>query len=330
MITVRRVEPEDADAFALWKAQERDLAERYDDPDLQLETTFPTLVGSWVGYEQDGTPVASIVARWSPYGETAPGDVELKRLWVSPGNRGNGYARVMLGVAERAARNAGATRLILETGTEQPEAMALYESTGWTVMEAYGEYRDEPDSRCYALPLPTRVLVLNGTMGAGKTTIAAAAHDLLTERGARSGYIDADFLCQANPAPASDVFNQSLMFDNVAAIAGNYRARGYGLMVIARVVEDPDERARWEQVFSSADAGAAGVTFVRVIAPEDVRLARIAVREPEGQWRDWSSARSMELDAILEELDLDDAVVDNGGDRDRLAVAAEVLERAGW
>lgn len=330
MITVRRVESDDADARVLWKAQERDLAERYDDPDLELETDFPTLVGSWVGYEQDGTPVASIVARWSPYSETAPGDMELKRLWVAPGNRGNGHARVMLGVAERAARKAGATRLILETGTEQPEAMALYESTGWTVMEPYGEYRDEPDSRCYAKPLPTRVLVLNGTLGAGKTTIAAAAHDLLGERKSRTGYIDADFLCQAHPAPASDVFNQSLMFANLQAVAGNYRARGYGLMVIARVVEDPDERVRWEQVFSSADAGAAEVTFVRVVAPEEVRLARIAVREPEGHWRDWSSARSVELDAILEELDLDDAVVDNAGDRDRLDVAALVLERVNW
>ncbi len=330
MITVRRVEPGNADALALWKAQERDLAERYDDPDLVLETVFPTLVGSWVGYEQDGTPVASIVARWSPDGETAPGDVELKRLWVTPRHRGNGHARVMLGVAELAARKAGATRLILETGTEQPEAISLYESTGWAVMEPYGEYRDEPDSRCYAKPIPTRVLVLNGTMGAGKTTVAAAIHDLLGERGARTGYIDGDFLCQAQPAPASDVFNQSLMFDNFAAIAGNFRSRGYGLMVVARVVEDPGERPRWEQTFSSADAGAAEVTIVRIVAPEHVRLARIAKREPEGHWRDWSSARSIELDAILEELDLDDAVVENAGDRDRLDVGTDILETVGW
>lgn len=329
MITVRRVAPDDADALALWQAQERDLAERYDDPDLVLETEFPTLVGSWVGYEHDGTPVASIVARWSPYSETSPGDIELKRLWVEPGHRGSGHARVMLGTAELAARKAGATRLILETGTEQPEAIALYESTGWTLMEPYGEYRHEPDSRCYAKPLPTRVLVVNGTMGAGKTTVAAAIHDVLTERGARSGYIDADFLCQAQPAPASDVFNQELMFDNLGAVAGNYRARGHGLMVVARVVEDPADRARWEQAFA-ADAGAGEVTIVRVDAPEDVRLERIAAREPEGYWRDWGSARTVELAAALEALDLDDAVVVNAGDRDRLDVAAEVLELVGW
>lgn len=329
MITVRRVESDDPDALALWKAQERDTADRYGDPDFAGATEFPTLVGSWVGYAQDSTPVATIVARWSPFDETRPGDVELKRLWVTPGYRGQGYARVMLGVAEQAARKAGATRMILESGTKQPEALALYEATGWKATAPYGDYRDSPESRCYAKHLPTRVLVVNGTMGAGKTTVAAAIHDLLGERGARSGYIDADHLCQVNPAPASDPFNQALMFDNLTAVASNYRARGYGLMVVARVVEDSDERERWEQAFS-ADAGVAEVTIVRLDAPEDVRLARIAEREPEGYWREWGSARTVELAAILDTLDLDDAVVDNTGDRDRLEVAAEVLDRIGW
>jgi hypothetical protein len=40
--------------------------------------------------------------------------------------------------------------------------------------------------------------------------------------------------------------------------------------------------------------------------------------------------RGGELDGILRSLDLDDAVVDNAGDRDSLVVAAEVLERAAW
>ncbi|WP_084104594.1 GNAT family N-acetyltransferase [Demequina sp. NBRC 110056] len=330
MLTVRRVEPDDADAHALWKAQERDLAERYDEPDLELETVFPTLVGSWVGYAEDGSPVASIVARWSPYEETRPGDVEIKRLWVEPAHRGHGHARVMLGTAEQAARRAGATRLILETGTGQPEAMALYESSGWLPLAPYGEYHQEPDSRCYQRHLPTRVLVVNGTMGAGKTTIAAAVHDLLAERGAHSGYVDADFLCQAEPHADSDPFNQRLLFANLAAIAPNYRAAGFGFMVVPRVVEDARDRDRYAHAFADPDAGAAEVAIVRVDAPEAVRLDRLTAREPEGYWRDHSHARTVELDAILRELDGDDAVVDNAGDRDRLTVAAEVLEAAGW
>ncbi|MFV0634575.1 GNAT family N-acetyltransferase [Demequina sp.] len=330
MLTVRRVAPDDVDAHALWSAQERDLAERYDDPELVLETSFPTLIGSWVGYTEDGLAVASIVARWAPYEETGPGDVELKRLWVDPAHRGRGYARVMMGVAEKASHRAGATRLILETGTEQPEAMALYESIGWKPMAPYGEYRDEPDSRCYARPLPTRVLVINGTMGAGKTTVAAAIHDLLRDAGAHAGYVDADFLCQATPRPHDDPFLQGLLFDNLASIAPHYRRRGIGLMVVPRVVEDATDRERYGTAFSSADAGVAEVTIARVDAPQEVRIARLTAREPEGYWQEFAHARTVELDGILRGLDLDDVVVDNAGDRDRLEVAAEVLEQADW
>ncbi|WP_297083509.1 GNAT family N-acetyltransferase [uncultured Demequina sp.] len=330
MITVRRVRPDDPDAHRLWKAQERDLAERYDEPDLVLETHFPTLVGSWVGYAEDGTAVATVVARWSPYPETRPGDVEVKRVWVDPAHRGHGHARVMMGVVQTAAARAGATRLILETGTGQPEAMALYEALGWTPMPGYGEYRDEPDSRCFALPLRTRVLVVNGTMGAGKTTIAAAAHDVLTQRGAHSAYVDADSLCQAEPRPASDPFHQGLLFDNLASIAPHYRERGFGCLIIPRVVEDADDRERYARAFAATEAGPAQVVIIRVDAPEQVRLDRLSAREPEGEWEDFAHARSVELDAVLSSLDLDDAVVDNAGDRDRVVVAAELLDRAGW
>lgn len=330
MITVREVAQDNPDALALWAAQERDLAARYDDPDLTLETTFPTLVGAWVGYAQDGTPVATIVARWSPYPGTGAGDVELKRLWVDPSHRGHGHARVMMGVAEQAARRAGATRAILETGTAQPESIALYGSLGWRPIAPYGEYKDEPDCRCFGRDLPTRVLVVNGTMGAGKTTIAAAVHDLLLTRGARSGYVDADFLCQAEPRDPADPFNQGLLFDNLAAIAPHYRARGFGLMIVPRVIEDGADRERYARAFAAPDAGAAQVSVVRVDAPEEVRLARLTAREPEGQWQEFAHARTVELDGILRDVDLDDAVVDNAGDRDRLVVAAEVLAAAGW
>jgi len=330
MITVRRVRPDDPDAHRLWKAQERDLAERYDEPDLVLETEFPTLVGSWVGYAVDGTAVASVVARWSPYRETRPGDVEVKRVWVDPAHRGHGHARVMMGVVQTAAARAGATRLILETGTGQPEAMALYEALGWSSMDNYGEYQDEPESRCYALPLRTRVLIVNGTMGSGKTTIAAAVHGLLQQRGAHSAYVDADFLCEAQPAPAHDPFNQGLLFDNLASIAPHYRSRGYGCMIIPRVIEDAEDRDRYARAFASPEAGPAEVVVVRVDAPEQVRLDRLSAREPEGYWQEFSHARTVALDAVLQALDLDDAVVDNAGDRDRLVVAAEVLDRAGW
>jgi hypothetical protein len=43
--------------------------------------------------------------------------------------------------------------MILETGLAQPEAIALYESSGYTRIPSFGYYKDEPLNRCFAKPL---------------------------------------------------------------------------------------------------------------------------------------------------------------------------------
>ena len=40
--------------------------------------------------------------------------------------------------------------MVLETGTAQPEAIALYVSSGYEPAAKFGHYRFEPQSRCYA------------------------------------------------------------------------------------------------------------------------------------------------------------------------------------
>lgn len=48
------------------------------------------------------------------------------------------------------------TRLVLEAGIAQPEALGCYTSEGWRGVPAYGQYRDDPRCRCYALDLADR------------------------------------------------------------------------------------------------------------------------------------------------------------------------------
>ncbi len=55
----------------------------------------------------------------------------------------------MLAHLEATARTSGADVMILETGTAQPEAIALYESAGYERVESFGYYRDEPLNRCF-------------------------------------------------------------------------------------------------------------------------------------------------------------------------------------
>ncbi|GAA3575315.1 GNAT family N-acetyltransferase [Amycolatopsis ultiminotia] len=107
-----------------------------------------------VGY-LDGVPVASGGWRVPDGSKTglSAGDVELKRMYVAESVRGRGYARAMLAELERTALAAGGRRVVLETGTEQPEAIALYRSSGYGEIAAFGLYSDTPESRYYGKAL---------------------------------------------------------------------------------------------------------------------------------------------------------------------------------
>ena len=81
---------------------------------------------------------------------TVPGPpatvAELKRMYVVPGQRGRGFARAMLAHLEVTAAAAGAGWLVLETGLMQPEAIALYQDSGYLPVPAFGHYAAEPNS----------------------------------------------------------------------------------------------------------------------------------------------------------------------------------------
>lgn len=72
------------------------------------------------------------------------GVAEIKRMYVAPTARGRGMARAMLAELELTAKQAGIHQLILETGRKQPEALALYLSSGYTEVAKFGHYADAP------------------------------------------------------------------------------------------------------------------------------------------------------------------------------------------
>jgi len=75
---------------------------------------------------------------------------EVKRMWTSPQYRRRGLATRVLRTLEEAAREIGYTRVILETGALQPEAVALYTQRGYSRIEVYGHY---PDASAFGLDL---------------------------------------------------------------------------------------------------------------------------------------------------------------------------------
>ena len=145
------------DALALIEEVQEEYVARYGGRDnTPLDPMmFEPPAGSFYVLYLDGDPVAS--GAWRRRGDVeAFGTVEVaevKRMYVAPRARGLGLARRMLAHLEQTARAAGARSMVLETGLAQPEAIALYLSTGYTRIASFGQYRWSPQNRCFAKPL---------------------------------------------------------------------------------------------------------------------------------------------------------------------------------
>jgi len=146
------------DAARLVEEVQQEYVARYGGPDetpLDADEFAPGGGMFLVGYDGD-VPVATGAWRWhSDVAGVERGPcAEIKRMYVASTHRGRGHARTMLRQLEQRAARAGAATMILETGTMQPEAITLYESSGYVRIPGFGHYRHAPMSRCYAKPLP--------------------------------------------------------------------------------------------------------------------------------------------------------------------------------
>jgi len=79
---------------------------------------------------------------------------ELKRMYVLPSARGRGLGRRILVELEAEARGLGYHGLVLETGDRQPEALGLYESSGYARIPCYPPYDSRALSLCFEKRLP--------------------------------------------------------------------------------------------------------------------------------------------------------------------------------
>ena len=155
MLELRPSAYDHPDASHLVAAVQREYVNRYGGEDATPvnPATFAPPHGFFtVGYVQ-GEPVAC--GGWrardaEPGQPLREGDAEIKRMFVQVGHRGRGHARAVLGELERTAAAAGRRRLVLETGTRQPEAIALYTSAGYLPIARFGVYREAPGCRCFA------------------------------------------------------------------------------------------------------------------------------------------------------------------------------------
>ena len=143
---------DDPDAVKLTEEVQQEYVVRYGDRDqtsIDAAEFAPPQGLFLVGYA-GGAPVAC--GGWRAHPVPLPGlrhgDAEIKRMYVVESARGNGFARAVLAELERTAAAAGHRRTVLETGVKQPEAIAMYRSSGYAEIGKFGYYRCHETSRC--------------------------------------------------------------------------------------------------------------------------------------------------------------------------------------
>lgn len=92
----------------------------------------------------DGAPAACGAIK--PYDADS---AEIKRMFTAEAFRGKRLAGKVLSALEQWAAELGFSRCILETGTRQTAAIALYERSGYRYMPCYGQYEEMENSRCF-------------------------------------------------------------------------------------------------------------------------------------------------------------------------------------
>jgi hypothetical protein len=165
------------------------------------------------------------------------------------------------------------------------------------------------------------LIVITGSMGAGKSAVLGEASDLLALRGIVHAAIDLDGLGLAHlpsSAPSDDA-----MYENLRSVCENYAARGVRNFLVARAIENEAQLNRCREIIPAANTA-----VCRLVASAETMKRRVEIREAGVSQRDYV-ARVTKLNAILDGAQLEDFSVINE-DRSLTEVALEMLRKAGW
>ncbi|MEU4832943.1 GNAT family N-acetyltransferase [Streptosporangium sp. NPDC023615] len=149
-VTVTAVGWDDEAAVALRRAMTEEMDARYADliavpgliPD-GMHVEPGTVVYTGVARSARGVPVGHVALR------RLGAELELKRMFVTPAERGGGVAQALLAAAEDEARALGASRIVLQTGPRQPDAVRMYLREGYTPSPVFPPYEGLTGSHCF-------------------------------------------------------------------------------------------------------------------------------------------------------------------------------------
>ncbi len=165
------------------------------------------------------------------------------------------------------------------------------------------------------------MLIITGTMGAGKTTVLGEASDILALRQIAHAAIDLDALGLAHLPSAA--CNDDVMYGNLRSVCKNYAALGVQRFLLARAMEDRAQLERCRAVIPATNT-----VVCRLTASIEAMKQRVKMRESGVSQREYV-ARVAKLNVILDRAQLEDFTVTNEN-RSLTDVALEMLIKAGW
>ncbi len=154
-VTIERVEWAQQDAADLRAQQRAELDARYgsDDHEPGVVPSAADVPVFLLARDDDGRAIACGGLRPLEPVVLGPDVAEIKRMYAAPSARGSGAAVAVLRALEDEARRLGMRRLVLETGTAQPDAVRFYEREGYLPIPLFGSYRGSTLSLCFARDL---------------------------------------------------------------------------------------------------------------------------------------------------------------------------------
>jgi energy-coupling factor transporter ATP-binding protein EcfA2 len=162
-------------------------------------------------------------------------------------------------------------------------------------------------------------VVITGPVGAGKTTSMHALAELLAQRGESVAAIDIDSLRALWPQNPADPFHARLGMTNLSAIWPHFAERGARWLLLADVVEHPDQRSDYEDAIPDAL-----ILILRLEVPLDRVHERLRRRESDESLA-WHLHRSGELHQMMTERGVGDIII-AVDDQDPQQVATLMLE----
>jgi putative acetyltransferase len=141
-VTLQRESPKQPDVQRLLEALDGYLAKLYPSESnhlLDVEALAAPNIHLFVA-RMGGSAVGCGAIRVDARG----GYAEVKRLFVDPAARGQNLGRQILARLEEEALTLGLSRLRLETGVAQSEALGLYRSAGYREIGPFAEYGPDP------------------------------------------------------------------------------------------------------------------------------------------------------------------------------------------